>query len=130
MVTGLVAGAMTAYDATQVQKLVGTLGSEVVAATLCYGLWVLLVGCALAVLGGFVVPFAPKPSTRPAGAASPDDKTVTTASTTTIASAMDAPASRGGARSGAAQLRRQPPHELWLADFIYIRTWEGWPTWP
>jgi len=66
VLTGLIAGAITVYNATQLHTLVASIGSESVAASLGYGLWVLLVGRALAILGGFIVRVATKPELAPA----------------------------------------------------------------
>jgi uncharacterized Zn finger protein (UPF0148 family) len=60
VITGLIAGAITAYNATQLHKFVASIGDESVTASLGYGLWVLLVGCALAIIGGFMVRVAAK----------------------------------------------------------------------
>jgi hypothetical protein len=92
VITGLIAGAITIYDATQVHKFVASIGNNSVTASMGYGLWVLLIGCALAILGGFVVRFAPKPTTQPVAVAKLDDEAISSMSATAVAPAMDAPA--------------------------------------
>jgi len=92
VITGLIAGAITIYDATQVHKFVASIGNNSVAASMGYGLWVLLIGCALAILGGFVVRFAPKPTTRPVAVAKLDDEAISSVSATAVAPATDTPA--------------------------------------
>jgi RNA polymerase subunit RPABC4/transcription elongation factor Spt4 len=89
--TGLIAGAITVYDATQIHTFVASIGGENVAASLGYGLWVLLVGAALAILGGFVVRLAAKPFVQPVTVAKVGDETITPESTAAVAPAMDAP---------------------------------------